>query len=319
MGNRSSKKELFSPIQRGDIKKVKKILKNNTVRLDKKNDYGETVLMCAVNKGNYEITKILVENGANINASNNYNTTVLMYAASLKGNYAIVKFLLSRDILNVLQDNSIGATALSLAQKNEDHFMIDILENYIDSKVDANINKLGYELELTNKLLSDYLKTQSERNNSNIKLENNSLVMTFDQELSDNVRQRVEFCIQQHREYMSLNSTKNISVLIKNAPVFGDTFIFYTSSTYTFLDSRTVSKLIAGESFHFPRTMKCTWYTPALDITVIDKDLPIFLVLRVKANYLFISYNYSVYLSARFLNVEKVFKYENYIVVHVTC
>ena len=50
----------------------------NGADVDAKNKENDTALICASEKGHYEVVKYLVENGADVNAKGRWNETALI-------------------------------------------------------------------------------------------------------------------------------------------------------------------------------------------------------------------------------------------------
>ncbi|MFZ0535804.1 MAG: ankyrin repeat domain-containing protein [Candidatus Sulfotelmatobacter sp.] len=79
--SRSSDKELFQAIAKGDIGAVRVLLANGA-DLEAKDDRGDTPMIVAVNDHNIAMVKLLLEKGADVSVRNNYEETALTEAAT---------------------------------------------------------------------------------------------------------------------------------------------------------------------------------------------------------------------------------------------
>jgi ankyrin repeat protein/Txe/YoeB family toxin of Txe-Axe toxin-antitoxin module len=114
---------------------VNMLIKNYRVKLDIRNNQGDTALMQSVFHNNYEMAKLLIDNGANPNLKYLGGTTALMMSV-VNRNAKITKLFLSQKNILVDQKNDLGRTALMYAAfKNYDD-MADIL-----LKNNANVNE----------------------------------------------------------------------------------------------------------------------------------------------------------------------------------
>ena len=85
-----------------------------------------TLLHCAVNLGNYEITKVLLENGANVNAQGRYNQTPI-HCATLNGHVEIIELLVNYGAdIDMKSDKNL--TPLHLAVKKN---AVEVVEKLI--------------------------------------------------------------------------------------------------------------------------------------------------------------------------------------------
>lgn len=78
--SRSSDKELFQAVAKGDIGAVRVLLANGA-DLEAKDDLGDTPIIVAVGNHNIAMVKLLLEKDADISARNNYEETALIEAA----------------------------------------------------------------------------------------------------------------------------------------------------------------------------------------------------------------------------------------------
>ena len=84
--------EFSDAMLKGDLEKVKKMLKKNPKIANEKNDKGMTPLHIAVQTGRMEVAAVLLDLGANINAASTKGVTPLQCAAAV-GNRKMVEFL----------------------------------------------------------------------------------------------------------------------------------------------------------------------------------------------------------------------------------
>lgn len=82
---------LFAACAKNDIKKVKTLLKNG-LKVNAKDQSGNTPLMISAAQGNLEIAKILVKKGADVNAIN-YNGESVIYIANANNKQEMVNYL----------------------------------------------------------------------------------------------------------------------------------------------------------------------------------------------------------------------------------
>ncbi len=100
----------------GNMKVVKRTLKDNFDINAKVIDDGTTALMLASAEGQAEVVKFLIENGANINASKRYGYTPLMLA--IKKNQAAIVQLLIENGADIHAKNELDETPLLIAVEN---------------------------------------------------------------------------------------------------------------------------------------------------------------------------------------------------------
>jgi len=86
------------------------------------NEYGETALIHAADKGHVEYLKALLQSEANVNRANYFGTTALTAAAS-KGHLECLKALLQNGS-DVNQENRSGETDLTVAAFKGLHFLL---------------------------------------------------------------------------------------------------------------------------------------------------------------------------------------------------
>lgn len=102
-----------------DALRIIEILINAGIDVNATNVYGETPILLAVKKNNFELVKLLLNSGANPNVSfGGYEITPLKIAAS-NGNFDIVKILLQAGA-NPNASNQEGETAASMLSEYKD-------------------------------------------------------------------------------------------------------------------------------------------------------------------------------------------------------
>lgn len=84
--------KVFQTIERGQIQGIEEIVHSNTIGIDTEDAYGNSLLMMAVQYGNYDFCKFLLKNGATVDHQNSSGNTALHYAVSL-GFPAIIDLL----------------------------------------------------------------------------------------------------------------------------------------------------------------------------------------------------------------------------------
>ena len=89
----SLKASFFTAAEKGDVKELKKLLKEINPNIRNKN--GETPLHIVAGRSHLEAVKLLLDHGADPNAQNEKGETPLHYAAG-HGYVDVVKLLLER-------------------------------------------------------------------------------------------------------------------------------------------------------------------------------------------------------------------------------
>ena len=118
---------LMSAVCREDYNTVKLLL-DNGADVNMENKYGRTALMYAVDIEYYNTVKLLLDNGADVNMQNKYGGTALDYAI-YREDYNTVKLLLDNGA-DVNMKNNDGDTALDYAKEYERTEIIELLNKY---------------------------------------------------------------------------------------------------------------------------------------------------------------------------------------------
>jgi hypothetical protein len=129
---KSKNKELLEASEKGDVEKVKKLLKEGA-DLNAKNWFGWTPLHLAAYNGHIEVVKLLIEKGANVNARNNGDTP--LHLAAENGHIEVVKLLIEKGA-NVNAKGSSGWTPLHEAA-NDGH--IEVVRLLLEHGAEPNI------------------------------------------------------------------------------------------------------------------------------------------------------------------------------------
>jgi 26S proteasome non-ATPase regulatory subunit 10 len=105
--------ELHMAASKGNISKVKLILKNEPHRVNEKNVYGYTPLSYAVSHGQVQMLNLLISQGANVTMKSIWDETALHSAARM-GNMELCKILIENGAdINAADDE--GRTPLHVA------------------------------------------------------------------------------------------------------------------------------------------------------------------------------------------------------------
>jgi len=132
--------EFIEAFNAEDTPLMLKVLKNyNRETINKKSNYGETLLMIAVFIGNADIVRAAIEAGAEIDAQDCDGYTALMEAASL-GDVEIIKALLAAGAQIDMQDGD-GYTALMEAAEQGKSEAVRAL---VDAGANMEINTNDY-------------------------------------------------------------------------------------------------------------------------------------------------------------------------------
>lgn len=130
-----------------DINLIKYLIEHGT-DVNAKDKNGETPLMCAAHKHNFEIAKLLIDNGADVNAKDDKGYTALIYNArptiTLSKDY--IDYVDSAQTTKLLIDNGanvnaktdFGKTALHLSFFYKSLNKIQNIKILIDNGIDVN-------------------------------------------------------------------------------------------------------------------------------------------------------------------------------------
>lgn len=119
--------DLFKAVESGNIQIVKNYV-NEKQDVNIKNNSGDTPLMVASLRGNYEIVKLLLEAGANINETESQCNETALYMAVFKNHGETVKTLLDFNA-NTNIETKEGSTCLLMAVKNGNVDIVNLLIN----------------------------------------------------------------------------------------------------------------------------------------------------------------------------------------------
>ena len=78
---RDNLNEFIKAAEEGNLAQITSLIKDQGINVNGKNEYGETALIYASEKGHLDIVKYLVDNGADVNEKGHQLQTVLMYAS----------------------------------------------------------------------------------------------------------------------------------------------------------------------------------------------------------------------------------------------
>src|SRR5271155_3575137 len=105
--------EIHDAVRKGDLEKVKALLKDNPALVSSKESTGETLLYLAVQTNHKEVAEFLLANGADVNAANNKGNTPLHEAAA--GGHKEIAELLLANKADIEAKNTDGYTPLHMA------------------------------------------------------------------------------------------------------------------------------------------------------------------------------------------------------------
>ena len=116
-----------------NVRTCKIALESGLFDVNMKDNDGNTALMYAVGREDYNTVKLLLDNGADVNMENNDGKTALMYVG--REDYNKVKLLLDNGA-DVNMQNKYGRTALMYAVDIEDYNTVKLL---LDNGADVNM------------------------------------------------------------------------------------------------------------------------------------------------------------------------------------
>jgi ankyrin repeat protein/serine/threonine protein kinase len=127
-------KELLEASEKGDVEKVKELLKEGA-NINAKNKFGYTPLHVVADRGHIEIVKLLIEHGADVNAKDNIFGHTPLHKAAYNGHIEIVKLLIEHGADVNAKDIIIGVTPLHYAAYKAH---IEIVKLLIEHGADVN-------------------------------------------------------------------------------------------------------------------------------------------------------------------------------------
>jgi serine/threonine-protein phosphatase 6 regulatory ankyrin repeat subunit B len=133
----ASQKELLDAAQKGDIKNLSRLLQDDDVDLEGKNDAGDTALILAAREGHHRSAELLLDAGASFEATNKSGDTPMLVAAK-QGHLRVVELLLTKEV-KLDTANNAGDTALILAAQ---HRHADVAKRLIRKIEDVSVISL---------------------------------------------------------------------------------------------------------------------------------------------------------------------------------
>jgi ankyrin repeat protein len=131
---------LSCAVERGDIPIVRLLLATGKVDLDVRDKYGQTLLLLAVEYGHEAVVKLLLTAGCvDVDSRANNGQTPLLWAAQ-NGHEAVVKLLLATGRVDVDSRANNGQTPLSWAAKNGREAVVKLLLATGRVEVDSRAN-----------------------------------------------------------------------------------------------------------------------------------------------------------------------------------
>ncbi|XP_067661682.1 ankyrin repeat domain-containing protein 50-like [Haliotis asinina] len=110
----------------GGVEVVKYILSKKMVYIDSKGHYDKTPVMLAGRNGHTEVVKLLVNYGANLSLRDTYGHNILHSACS-EGHVDVVKYILSKDIVDINSEGYKRRTPMMLAAMVGHKEVVDLL------------------------------------------------------------------------------------------------------------------------------------------------------------------------------------------------
>jgi ankyrin repeat protein len=139
--------EIFNFIKKNSILEIEQFIQNGGDVNKKKDKYGYSPLMVALNINNKDkdIIKLLLDNGADVNTISNYGMTPLMVAFNInnKKDKDIIKLLLDNGADVNAQDYD-GRTPLLFAVLN--NYDKDIIQLLVDTGANDNLETIKDQL-----------------------------------------------------------------------------------------------------------------------------------------------------------------------------
>ena len=117
--------DIHEAAQKGDVEKVRELLRQNPALVDARDEFERTPLHWAVLGVHFEVVQLLADKGADVNAKDNARITPL-HIAAFNGHLEIARLLLNRGA-DINAKNKISWTALSFAEFADRNEMIERL------------------------------------------------------------------------------------------------------------------------------------------------------------------------------------------------
>lgn len=119
--------EIHKAAKKGDVEKVKKLLKGNPDLVFSKDEDGWTPLHLAAANGHRELAEVLLTERAEVNAKDNNGSTPLHQAAAAVGNHADLVGLLLSHGADVNVKDKFGLTPLHYATLHDNESSAEVL------------------------------------------------------------------------------------------------------------------------------------------------------------------------------------------------
>jgi uncharacterized protein len=142
--------ELLDAASRDDVPAIRRLLSEG-VRVDSRNDRGQTALLVATHANQIEAARLLIEAGANVNAKDAIQDSPYLYAGA-RGHLEILRMTLSHGA-DLKSTNRFGGTALIPAAERGH---VETVRTLIEAGVVVDhINNLGWTALLEAVILGD--------------------------------------------------------------------------------------------------------------------------------------------------------------------
>jgi ankyrin repeat protein len=129
---KSKNEKLLEASKKGDVEKVKKLLKEGA-DVNAKDKYDMTPLHSAARNGHIEVVKLLIEKGAYVNANDKNGWTPLHFAA-FSGHIEVVMLLLEHGADPNIKNNE-GKTAIDIAREKRHFDIAKLIEEFISFQI----------------------------------------------------------------------------------------------------------------------------------------------------------------------------------------
>ncbi|XP_048245203.1 ankyrin repeat domain-containing protein 17-like [Haliotis rufescens] len=133
--------ELHIASEAGDLLRVKLILSKGRVDINRKEWIGRTPVMLAAGEGHTGLVKLLVSEGADMSLEDRFGINIL-HSACIGGDVEMVKYVLSRDMVDIDGKVKCGRAPTMLAAENGHRELVELLVSkgahviYVDDRRD---------------------------------------------------------------------------------------------------------------------------------------------------------------------------------------